>query len=351
MAIVNPELVLIDAGQDCTVTVSVTSATDISAWLVTAILRAANGSTALATKTLGSGITSSYAGTTQTWVITFSATDTNQEPGAYVWDMRRQDSGAVYQIIEPSGFIIRNNAVANYPELTNLSEWMAHSFNSTQPTEALAKQLTQILYAAESRVRRYCNRLFTKNTYTEYPVLNWAQPIFLTETPVQSITSLYLDWGASAGQSANPFPADTLLDPTTDYFLDRDRNLDNYSDTGFIYRSGGTGIGFWGGGGPGGWAAGYARYPGKLSYSRVPVKGAVKCTYVGGYTTIPYDLKMIVWNTATIMRQFAPSGRLMNNWSGEGLSIGYMQMENLIKNYWSNQSIIDSYRRGDSRIG
>ena len=349
---VNPELTMVYRNQTVTVTVTVTSASDISTWLVQADLRTTGGTTAIATKTIGSGITSAYAGGVQTWVITFTTTDLGQTAGGYVYDFRRVDVGAEYQIIDPSGFIIANDAVSGSATITNLSEYKAYSLANATLTDNMALQLTQILMAAEKRVQRYCDRLFVPATYTEYPVLYWDSPIMLRETPVQSITSFYLDYGANDGQSSNAFPAETLQTVGTDYFLDRDRVTDNYSDSGFIYRANNGLGGMWSGGGQSSWAAGYVRPAGLLSWNRQPLKGAAKITYVAGFTLIPYDLKMVVWNTANIMRQYAPTGRLLQGWSGEGLSLSYGPIaDNALRTYWTNESMIETFRRGSSRIG
>lgn len=74
MAIVSPQIIVAEAGQDLTVTVSLSPAESVVGWTVLATLRAYNGGTALASKTIGSGITVSNSAT-GVFVITFSAAD------------------------------------------------------------------------------------------------------------------------------------------------------------------------------------------------------------------------------------------------------------------------------------
>ena len=338
---------MFDRGQDGTVTVTLTSATDISAWAVSAVLRAYHGGTALATKTVGSGITSSYAGTTQTWVITFTDTDLEQEPGGYVWDFRRTDADNEYQIVEPSAFIIRADASSAYPTLTNLSEYQIHALGSpSSTTDANAKFRTQLLGAAEAMVRRYTGRKLTRASYTEYPVSSGTQAFQLREYPVNassSTFSLYLDTGAAAGQNSNDFASSTLLTFGTDYYLDLSGSVDGESQTGLVYRIGTV------------WPGRMVRPVGGdgslLSYRRQPWPGVLKVTYTAGYSLVPYDLKAAVWNIASQMAFMAPYGTIFTSESGEGRSYSRMTPDQEAQLFTGVQNILSRFRRGGLLVG
>lgn len=342
MAIVNPQVPLFDRAQDGTITVTLTSASDISGWAVSAILRPYNGGTAIATKTVGSGITSSYVSTTQTWVITFTDDDLDITPGGYVWDFRRTDAGAEYQIVEPSAFIIRADAVTGGPTLTNLSEYAIHALGSPSSiTDANGKFYTQLLFSAEDMIRRYTGRQLTRASYTEYPASTGGPTIQLREFPVavsSASFSLYLDLSAKGGQLATDFAASTLLTFGEDYELDMSGSVTGESLTGLVYRTGTL------------WPARAYRPPGPdtnlLSYHRRQWPGIIKVTYTAGYNLVPYDLKRAVWSLATQMSTMAPFGAVFMSESGEGRSYSRMSPDMEERLLISVQNTIKPFRAG-----
>lgn len=347
MAIINPQVPLFDRAQDGTVTVTLSSASDISGWAVSAILRAYAGGTAIATKTVGSGITSSYSAgtTTQTWVITFTDDDLDIAPGGYVWDFRRTDSGAEYQIVEPSAFIIRPDAVTGGPTLTNLSEFTINALGGTAPsTDALAKFYTQLLFAAEARVRTYTGRQLTRGSYTEYPVSTGTKAIQLKETPVSSTAmALYLDLNAHTGQTGGDFAAATLLTYDTDYTLDLTGSTTGESLSGIVYRTGQF------------WPARLTRPAGPdgnlLSHHRRPWPGILKASYTGGFNLVPYDLKAAVWTIASQLAFIAPYGSVFMSESGEGRSYSRMSPDIERTLFASVENTLGPYRAGRLLVG
>ena len=106
MAIANPQVVVVERGQDATVIVSMSPAQDITGWTLSAIVRAYNGGTALITKTVGSGIALTTPAT-GVFTVTFSASGLNLTPGAYVWEVTRTNSGYLFPVVEPSSFVVR----------------------------------------------------------------------------------------------------------------------------------------------------------------------------------------------------------------------------------------------------
>lgn len=329
MAIVSPQVIVAEAGQDLTVTVSLSPHENVTGWTVLATLRAYNGGTALASKTIGSGITvtSSAQGV---FVITFSAADLTLTPGAYVWEFTRTNTGYIYPIVEPSAFIIRNSSTAS-PTLTNLSELSAYLQVGTLSTTEVPLYLN-MLYAAEEAVKRICQRSFTRGTYTEY-LDTVGQPIVtLRETPIISITSVYLDAQGFYGQAPNAFPSTTQLTAGTDYCLMIDRP-DGYSYAGRLYR-----IGY-------GWPIGTAWNTRNLTPTPTACPGALKVTYVGGYSLIPYDLKQVIYQIVADRRGAALNGISMGSESFEGYSYSLGTPDAELMKIGSIARTLNAYRR------
>ncbi len=275
MAIVNPEVACFDRGQSGTITVTLDSASDLSAWAVAARFRDYNGATPFATKTDVSGVVASYASGVQTWVISLSTTDLNQSPGGHVWDFVRTDSGAEYEIVEPSGFIIRADAATGGPTLTNLSEYVVHALAGVIPaTAASAMQIQQLLYASEDHLRRWCNRDFVyRATVTEYYDGSGTPNLCLRRTPVPAdgIVSLNRDYTGNAGTTSGAFGTDTLLVAGSDYYLETDSLYgDGMSYAGIVKRIDGV------------WPLRQRRPYGRLAAGLEALPGCIKVVYAAG---------------------------------------------------------------------
>lgn len=338
MAIVNPQVPLFDRAQDGTCTVTLASPTDISGWAVSAILRAYKGGTALATKTVGSGITSTYSSGTQTWVITFSDDDLDIAPGGYVWDFRRTDAGAEYEIVEPSAFIIRSDAVTGGPTITNLSEYLINSMGnlSLASNDNLARQLTQTLESAEDHIKRFCNRDFVyRSAQTEYYDGNGTPDLYLRRDPVAAngITTVKLDLSGMYGSVSGSFGADTELTSGEDYFLKLDAKFGDGLNSGVIQRLNGV------------WPLRERRPVNRLAAGVEPLPGCIQVVYAGGFQLMPYSLKNAVWDIATFMFQRSPSARLAQSESGEGYSVSYMDWDREMRMIGSVQMIVNTFQR------
>lgn len=329
MAIVSPSVMVAERAQDLTCTVTLSPAESVVGWTVDAVLRSYQGGPALVTKTTGSGVVVTNSAT-GVFTITFSAADLTQPPGGYVWEFRRTNAGATYPIVEPSAFIIRGDAAGAYPTLTNLSEYLA-AVGLTTVSDTEATKWLQFLFAAESYLRRVCGRQFTYGTYTEYPLADWTDAIKLRETPVESITSLYLD-------RDRVFGSDTLLTAGTDYLLEVDKP-DGLAHAGFVRRLNSF------------WQGDRQRPIGLLSFKQVPAVGILKVVYVAGYKLVPYDLKAAVWELTTFHRQRSGAPGIPTSQSGEGHSVSFLPPDALAKLPGSVESVIGLYRRGDLFVG
>lgn len=330
MAFCQPAYVVAEANQDMTVTITV--ATDTTGWTMTATLRANLGSTALATKTVGSGITNTPGASSSTVVVTFTAANLALAPGAYVWQLERTDSGFVYPVIDPSTFRITAGDGDSYPQLTNLSDYLAFAEESETVTDAVAKALLSYLSAAETDMRGWCGRQFSYAQYTEYPVCTWLDRTMLTETPVATTSmDIRFDFNRSFG-------TDTQLTVDTDYHLDFDK-ADGKSHNGILYRVARI------------WQGQSYRPPGQLSYQKRPMRGYIKAVYYGGYTLTPDDLKVAIFQI--VQQRLAARGLGVSLMSESGMNYSYSRgpYDDEAKMMLSVQQVIGKYKRGDTLIG
>ena len=335
MALVAPQFRTVVYAQDMTDTITVPA--DTTGWTMTATLYGYEGAD-LVTKTVGGGITHTPGAGSSTVAIAWSAANLTQPPGLYTWRLSRTNVGAAYPIVEPSGFLVGTSGAGTYPRLTNLATYFAAlGLSESSVSDTDAKKHLWHLAAAESALKKACRRQFTYAVRTEYPVANWQRALILRETPVESITSLHYDPSGMAGQAPAAFGADTLKTLGEDYYLDRDRGTDTYSDSGLVYRVGGV------------WT-GWTQRPYGLLYAGTPVRapGAVKVVYAGGYGNAvrpPEDLLNAIFQTATLARLLAADGRLEQSFSGEGQSVSFGPLDAEATRLGSVQWAVGHYGR------
>lgn len=341
MAIVNPQLPIFDRAQTGSVVVTLATPTDVSSWTVIAYLRAYNGGTALATLTVGSGITVTSS-TQGIWTLVFSTTQLNQEPGSYVWDFQRTNTGAEFEIVEPSGFIIRDNTVTGNPKLTNLSEYMAYVLNSMSlaNNDPYAKHIVLSLASAEDHLRRWCNRDFVyKASQTEYYSGNGTQYLYLRRWPVtftSGITSVKLDYAGNFGSTSGSFDSNTALTSGVDYCLIPSEESPQYGTDecrGVLFRINGV------------WPLQGVHQLNYLAAQTQTLPGCIQVVYSGGFQLIPYSLKQAVWDLATFISQRSATGRLPQSESGEGYSVGYGPLDAEMRMIGSVNSVINTFQR------
>lgn len=86
--------IMIPRKADRSLTVTLATSTNVSAWAVQFTVRKRSGdATALITKTLGSGITT-ITPSTGSWLVSLLSADLDLDPGIYFWDFWRIDSGS-----------------------------------------------------------------------------------------------------------------------------------------------------------------------------------------------------------------------------------------------------------------
>lgn len=173
-----------------------------------------------------------------------------------------------------------------------------------------------------------------QQTYTHYFDGNWSSEIALFETPVMSVTSVYLDNNGYDGQSASPFPASTLLTPGVDYYLKLDRSLGG-SASGLLVKIGNV------------WPGQWSRPRGDLTPRRVFSQGNIKVTYVAGYYPIPNDIRLALCEACKVLRASRTMpGPLQSEGLGEyNYNTAAVVPPNSLLNIGDMRSIVQTYRR------
>lgn len=161
-------------------------------------------------------------------------------------------------------------------------------------------QVQALLPAAEQAVKTYLQRDIEQQNYTEYLTGNDKQRICLRQTPVLSITNLWVNDSGYFGMNANsPFDASTLLTQGQHYVLDIDQP-DGSSKSGIVFRIGSI------------WPI-IARLVATnlLAPFQGPCLGNIKVEYIAGYAIIPNDLQFAVALTAKFMQRTINYGGMM----------------------------------------
>lgn len=337
MAIVAPVWANFATGQAGSLVLTV--AGDLSAHTLAYTVRGYAGGTALVSKaTGGSGVTASHSGGTTTITVSLTSANLTLAPGLYEHTL--YSSTGECPVFDPSGFLVTASGSAAYPRLCNLSTYLAHlgaSQTIYASDETGAAQALWCLAAAESAFKRATNRQLTYASRTAYLPATWSDKLLLTETPVESIVSIYHDPVAAGGQGSDDFPSTTLLTAGDDYYLDRDRPGDNYSNSGIVYRVGNV------------WYGRYRRGFDQLHIHREASPRAIKATWTGGYGNAirpPEDLLTGIFEAATLIRKAAPEGgRMWQSQSGESHSVSLGPLEAEVRRLASTHWGLGHYRR------
>jgi hypothetical protein len=342
MALVAPVYVTANRAADMTVTITVPA--DTTGWTMTATLRDYLGQTTpLATKTVGSGITNT-PGATSTVVIAFDAADLTVAPGARVWGLDRTNVGFVYGIVDPSGFLISDNAGGAYPTLTNLSEYLVAIHGSETVTDADAKFYLQTIPAVEAAFQKAIGRELTyKPLDVTYLDGRGTPTVAIKRTPVDpSGLAVRVDEGGYYGQVTDSFGSTTALTIGEDFVLDIDSlKGDGLSYSGILRRL--NGVWPWQS-----WRGFQGGNP-YLSPRARKCPGCIRVTANCGYQIVPPDVKKAVFDGVTQIKNTAVAGRFMNSVSGEAVSVswGELKLETELMRVASYAHAVHAYRRGD----
>lgn len=160
--------------------------------------------------------------------------------------------------------------------LTTLAQVKTH----LQITDsALDAQLAALILGVDAAIKSDLRRNIESASYTEYYSGDWSNVLRLKQTPVSSITNVWLDTDGHWGQGDDPFADADLLVAGTDYALRIDQS-DGTSLSGMLMKLGGC------------WPGVVRRSGARLVGEYAAGLGNIKVSYVGGYETVPYDITM-----------------------------------------------------------
>lgn len=172
-------------------------------------------------------------------------------------------------------------------------------------------KLSLYLEYASNWIETFLNRKLLYKERTEYYKGTGTQKLLLRVRPVYLPMEVYVDtqdgyWG----QSADSFPASTLLTYGSDYVLQID-DENNRSKCGILINIRGS------------WPKPYVRVPGLLSPFINFDPGSVKVVYTAGYTTdtLPGDIRLACDSVVAAYRYVFPLGMVLDNESYEERSI------------------------------
>lgn len=157
--------------------------------------------------------------------------------------------------------------------------------------------------AADAFVRRFCDREFTQETYTQYYDGNGKDSLLLRHYPIISITSIHLD-------PDRVFGADTQISASDIILSDENKEL------------------------------GYVELLGGEVFSAG--KKNVKIVYVAGYATVPGDLKLATLGVGA--REFMLQDKALNGQTNQNVGDRSINLspEDLPRNVWM---VLEAYKR------
>lgn len=182
-----------------------------------------------------------------------------------------------------------------------------------------------LLAAVEQAVKNRCRKRLEPETYTVVLTPPPSARLALRQTPVRSVTSLWVNAAANGDPAA--FTSDHLLTPYTDYWLEVGE--DGMSHTGIVWRVGGRA---WGAGGMVGGGSLAAWTPavspvllaggGGLTRSITPNPGSVKVTYAAGYPATPEPVLAAIHMAVSRLFDLRRTGVGLGSESWNGYSRG-----------------------------
>lgn len=179
-------------------------------------------------------------------------------------------------------------------------------------------KLSQILGGVEDAVRAYLGRGRRQSGFTVWPESGAAteyysgtgtRDLVLRHSPVTAVASVYLDSGGYFGDGTNAFASTTLLTAGSDYVLVKDDGSSG-SAVGILRRIGGvSGVSLndeWH------WQPREHGRGNTLSAARAPFwpmgTGNLKVTYTAGFTIVPDDIQMAIWQMVSFVKAGAKYG-------------------------------------------
>lgn len=194
-------------------------------------------------------------------------------------------------------------------------------------------RLSAYLAGVEAFVKTYCKRDFESQSYVQYYHGTNLQAMTLQQTPVTTITGVWLNNSGYYGLGPAPaFGDDQLLVEGTDYVLDRDLNGSS-SASGILYRIGTV------------WPIlNRINTLNRLTPFQGPAWGNIKVSYTAGYDPVPADLKTAICQLVSWNRSIATFGSGLKSEKIGTYTYELMTGDQMPNQLFSVQGILANYR-------
>lgn len=156
--------------------------------------------------------------------------------------------------------------------------------------------LSQLLEAVESAFLKLVDRIIEETTETFYLDGNNSAVITLPEYPVSSVSDVRVDPQGFYGQGASAFAASTALTAGVDYCLVKDSSTGT-AEVGRLFRIGNV------------WPGRWEHREGLLTPLQKRGAGNIKVTATFGYSTVPADIALAIWQVVAQLRSARKYGR------------------------------------------
>jgi hypothetical protein len=202
--------------------------------------------------------------------------------------------------------------------------------------------------AVSEAFQKLCGRQFIYDVYTEFKDGNGTSEITLLETPVEQVANLWYDRHGNYGSTPGSFADDKLLVDGTDYALKLDGRQTGtnppVSDSGIVVRLHNSRAGIWLGLGSGfGMGYGLTYGYGQRGFGVNP--GCVKVEYMGGFGTIPTDIRSALCQAVGYLKSCNPMGVGFSSESDEGYSYSLLNGAEEAMKLGSVRQVAANYRR------
>ena len=191
-----------------------------------------------------------------------------------------------------------------------------------------------LISQAEELVKGYLQREIEQASYTEYYSGTGTPVLVLNQSPVQSVTSVYIDPKGYYGDGTDAFPESSLLVSGTDYVLRKNNaSATEVSDSGILYRLGTD------------WNRPQKTQRGQLASSPGIGKGNIKVAYIAGWETVPADIQFATNRLVTAMLESRNHAGRIHSESIEDFSYTLSGSENEASLLDSTKGSLSRYRK------
>lgn len=195
--------------------------------------------------------------------------------------------------------------------------------------------LNAVIPGVEAALKRLIGfEIEAQNSLTEYYAGNNSNFLRLRETPVRSVTSVFVDPSGAWGQYAGGFAASTQLTAGLDYYLRMDGPLGLTSASGTLVRLGNRV-----------WPGKVVNEVGLLTNYKVAGEGNIKVVYNSGFETIPADIVLAVYQICAQIRLARQTGMNIQSESFEDYSYSLGTPDTDLMKIGTVSQVVATYRR------